>query len=234
MTHSPSPAVTVDFGGTAIRIIPDEPERLPDLRHRYGPFVCDERRPGVTLRWSSGFTGFELDTSDPAAAVLRGSGRLRELDAALRGWIPELADGVTFHAAMLRLADRAVICCGYPGAGKSTLAGLFPEASCCDESAVVDRALIARSLPFWTACPASAPLGAVLILEHGTVNRRFEIPQREAFRELSRHVFWPEGRPAAMRTALETLADIAQTVPVWRLQFRPTTEVWTVIEEAVA
>jgi len=155
------------------------------------------------------------------------------LAVVLRHLLPvAVEDGLVFHAALLAGGDRAWLCCGPSGAGKSTLARLLPAHARCDEMAAarfVGGEWHGEALPFWRSRPGRVPLHAVYLLRHGECHRRRRVDPRLALRQLSEHVLWPTGSPAATDRALGLLCDMVEQVPVFDLEFLPRPDVLEVL-----
>jgi len=234
----------VNFGGTRIAFSSPAERFLEALEERYRPFL----EAGSRFDW-------EL-VHDPAEEVFRKRHGSRSRIAfedrrAFFGAVPErgveVADGVMrmllprlvlpdllLHGAMLEFGGEAVLCCGSPGAGKSTLSALFPAESCCDELCRLHRTpggFEARSLPFWTARPARLHAARIYVLEHGLRNRLVELDVPAAMKELRRHIYWPMESPGDAETVFGMLAALVSSLPVFRLAFRPDASVRTLLED---
>ncbi|MEN8163604.1 MAG: hypothetical protein ABFS37_05700, partial [Acidobacteriota bacterium] len=158
------------------------------------------------------------------------------LDGVLRTLLPSvIAPDLMVHGALLSDGKRGLLCCGVSGSGKSTIAGLFPEAALCDEMVrlACSPEVEVRSLPFWRARPGSVSLGAVYILEHGAEHRRTPMTVSEAIQELRRHVYWPVGHAAQISDSFKVRADVCRDTPIFRLAFRPDPSVWTTMTEGL-
>jgi len=149
----------------------------------------------------------------------------------------EVAPALLVHAALLDLGGRGVLCCGAPGAGKSTLARLLPDLAVGEELTLVRPGrdgFVAEAIPVRGERGGAAPLALVLELAHGPRHRLERLEGSAAVRSLARHVYWPVDRRDAYAAAFGTVARLAATVPVFRLEFRPEPGVRRVIEEALA
>lgn len=230
-------SVAVDFAGAIIRFDVETPSLKALVTRRYQRFLAGaDGRARLGLRWRPE-AGSEYAFHAGGAGhdpLLLSEPDTRHLDLTLRGLLPTVVDGAVFHAALLADGERGLLCCGEPGAGKSTIARLVGDRALCDEMAVVDRLLVARSLPYWSARPGTVSLSDVFVLAHGERHRRRLLTPGDAFRELSRHVYWPVDDDRAMHTALDAVGEVAARVPVWRLEFRPTPDVWSVLTEQEA
>ena len=139
------------------------------------------------------------------------------------------------HGATLEAGGRAWWMTGPSGCGKSTLAGLLPEFALCDELSAVrlgSDSVRLHSLPFWHGRQGFGELQGIFVIEHGLENRRVRLPATKAVQTLTEQIVWPLGDLEATTRCFELLVDLAARVPVWRLPFRPTREVWDLIEKA--
>ena len=137
------------------------------------------------------------------------------------------------HAAALADGDRGFLMSGPSGCGKSTIAALFPDRALCDEFVAVTLDAPSprlAALPFWKSRRGSATLRGIYLLEHGPANRRRKLTPGEALGRLRREVVWPTFDDEVLRRAFETLFELVSTVPVWELAFRPSVDVWQVID----
>lgn len=198
--------VTLDCAGTAVALVGDE-AWLELARREYQGFAV-ERPASVTIR-------------------LEGAPRITEVLGRLRERYPRIVDGLVFHGAVLVFGEAGYLCCGEPGAGKSTLAALCPGAACSDELGAVRRTssgLVVASLPYYPGRRAQARLAGVMLLRHGARDELQPVERAEALALLSRHAFWPED-PEKVARGFHLLADLVDAVPVSWLLFRPTPEV---------
>ncbi len=147
------------------------------------------------------------------------------------------ARGLILHAAALAEGDRGYVMSGPSGSGKSTMAALFPRRALCDEFVAVTldgTAPRLAALPFWQSRRGSAIVRGLYFLRHGRANRRRRLASGEAHTRLRREVVWPTFDEDALRRAFEAFSALVTAVPVWELAFRPSVEVWDVIDEEVA
>lgn len=158
------------------------------------------------------------------------------IDLSLRHLLARLRPlSLVVHGATLIAGRRAWWATGPSGCGKSTLAGLFPEFSHSDELSMVriegDSARL-HSLPFWSARRGSGDLQGIFLLEHGARNQRIRLRPAEAVRHLRDQIVWPLGDPEATAACFDLVAELVERVPVWRLPFLPTRDIWPWIEGA--
>ncbi len=245
-----SPAVisdgrlSIDLGGTIVEITSAARDWLSETRERYGAFVCSGRDAEISV----------IHTNDEGAmtartgylSVVGSNGRSAEvaaaqgtdiLDGVIRTLLPRvIAPDLMVHGALLSDGERGFLCCGVSGSGKSTMAALFPEAALCDELVrlhVGPEGVEARSLPFWTARPASVALGGIFMIEHGADHRRTRLSYSDAVKALRRHIYWPVEHLDLMHQSFEAMTDICRDTPAFRLAFRPDVSVWATMTEGL-
>ena len=149
------------------------------------------------------------------------------------------AGGFLIHAASAIKNGRAYVCTGVSGAGKTTISGLLPPSATLltDEISYVlpcEGAFRAFGTPFagTLGIPGenvSAPLAAVYLLAKGAVNRIDPIPRTLAPAALLRNVLFFAKEPELIVRVFETICRLVDSVPVYRLTFVPTPEVWEII-----
>ena len=224
---------TVQLAGSKVRFETSDERAAALLHRRFQGFSSSAEAPHLHLRWrTTPGDEFHFDFDIEAGlGLLECAPASGNLDVAVRQLLPHLIDGAVFHAALLSDGDSAFLCCGDSGAGKSTLCALLPDHALSDELAAVVSGGVGHALPFWRARVGSAPLAGAFLLAHDTEHHRVRRDPGTAFRELSHHVLWPLGDEIAMHRCLETVGSIAQTVPVWRLGFRPEPGVWATITD---
>lgn len=217
--------------------------RPPDFVLRLVPDESVVRCPEEAFEDSSGSV---RTTVDGDRLILRGRSLRAELDLAtrrgtleappylypmasvLRRLVPSLVNGLVLHGCLLVHEEKAYVGAGSSGCGKSTLASLLPDLAVCDELVAIrseGTEYWAHGLPFWNGHPARAPLAAVNLLSHGDRTARRPLQPREAFRLLSAHVLWPLAPEDSVERCLRAAADLAASVPVRALAFRPLAEV---------
>jgi hypothetical protein len=140
--------------------------------------------------------------------------------------------GVLVHACGLAIGGRGLLFLGTSGAGKSTTAGLWKERG--GVTILSDDRIVIRTegdgyriygTPWhgeagWEA-PTSAPLAAVFILEQAPRNRVEEIAPAAAVAQMMVRAFPAMWDQQGLEFAVRFLADLADRVPVRRLQFLP-------------
>jgi hypothetical protein len=147
--------------------------------------------------------------------------------------------GMLLHASSAIRGDRAYVFCGVSGAGKSTIVSLAPS----DSILLTDEISFIRPVgdgyrafgtPFAgelgvSGPNVSAPIGGLYLLNKGRENRIEPASSREAGLALFRTILF-FARDAALAKALfDTAFRFIERVPVYRLTFVPTAEVWGLI-----
>ena len=231
----PASTVRVDLGDTVAELHTPDAHWLATLKERFQGFFT-EAPPDLVLRHRPDGPGPPVEYLPSGVEVRLNSGARTEfVDGVLRTRLPELAaPALVAHGALLTDGARGFLCCGPPGAGKSTLAALLPERALCDELALVRAAgcgFEGISLPYWIARPGRVSLAGVFLLEHAPEHRRQRLAPAAAARALRSNICWPTHEPAALRGAFATLAGLVAAVPVWRLGFAQDPGVWRTIAE---
>ncbi len=144
--------------------------------------------------------------------------------------------GVIVHGAGIAYGGRGFLFAGPSGAGKSTMADLWSE----DPQSVIlgeDTAIVAWSegrawiwgTP-WHENPArcaaaGVPLDAVFLAGHGGVNRASRCGRADGMARLLGDSLLPLYDRGAMQAILEGVDRLSESVPVYRLDFRPDRDV---------
>lgn len=150
-----------------------------------------------------------------------------------------LPGGCLLHAASAVRNGNAFVFPGISGAGKTTISGLIPS----DATLLTDEISYVRlaeggyrafGTPFAgnlgvPGANVSAPLKAVYLLAKGPGNKIDPVPRKDAAAALLRNVLFFAKDPELVRTVFETVWRLVASVPVYRLTFRPTSEVWEII-----
>lgn len=234
----------VNFGGSRIRINSSDPAFLEAVDARFSAFMCSEGPIEFDISHSCDEEVFKrqvgalsrIDWSDRRAFLASAPSRASEiLDGLLRMLLPSLAaPDLIVHGALLEISGEAVLCSGRPGAGKSTIASLFPESALCEELCRIRSTegwVEVRSLPFWEALRARMPLARIFVLEHGERHRVRALGLSAAMREMRKHIYWPLKDLESVSSIFGTLAGLIEQVPVYRLAFRPEVSVREVLEK---
>jgi hypothetical protein len=140
--------------------------------------------------------------------------------------------GVLVHACGISAGGRGVLLLGTSGAGKSTSARLWsgrPATTILSDDRIVIRGENGAPRIYGTpwhgeaGCesPASAPLEAVFILEQAPRNRILDLPPSAAVAQMMVRAFPAMWDRRGLEFAVGFLSQLAEQVPVRRLQFLP-------------
>ncbi len=211
------------------------------------------RAPGVPPAWIA-----RIDTSWTRGTVfcddmlVRREGDVRalvnpvlnRLDQLLLMYILASRRGALIHSAGALIGGEAVVFAGRSGAGKSTISRQFQAAGktllLSDDRVVVrqlDGGYAAHGTP-WAgdariALNRSAPLRAVVFLNHGGANRIERVSPRGAFEKLLPMVSVPWYDRVAIEQITSFCEALTRDVPVYDLFFVPTPEVAGFVEKAI-
>ncbi len=219
----------------------DDPKKLWRLRwSRRAGYVVQEKQAPVEISLETdsllriGQPGWqtEIDLDRRQGHIIAPESSL-VFDCILRALLPHLLqDGLVLHSTLLVDGDRSWICSGPSGCGKSTLASMLPNYAVCDELSALcfeeDR-FVSHALPFWVARQGNAPLSGIYLLHHASENSRKILGQSEALRLLVSQTAWPAGPAKVVEQTFHRLVRLVQSVPVYRLDFRPNPGVWQLI-----
>ena len=143
------------------------------------------------------------------------------------GWL----GGALLHTCGVAFAGRAWLFCGKSGAGKSTTARLWQAEGA--ELLNDDRMVLKMidGVPHACSTPwhgtigevkaLNLPLGGVFQLEQAHENEAVLQTPREGLRRLAANLIAPFHLREPMQAILDTLTEIADVVPVFRLRFTP-------------
>lgn len=159
-------------------------------------------------------------------------------------WRLPSVGGLGMHAAGVAVGGRGVLLPGVSGSGKSTISRLMDQAGhhvLSDDRAALlgtDQGFQVCGTPWQgDACfasPASAPLSAVLLLEHGERNELLPLSATGACAELLARSCPPLFSRELMERVGDLCARIAQSVPCYRLRFVPDASVVATVEKLIA
>jgi hypothetical protein len=148
--------------------------------------------------------------------------------------------GFLVHSASAVRAGRAFLFSGVSGAGKTTISRLAPPdvTLLTDEISYVQRAgdsYQAYGTPFAgelekAGANISAPVAAFYLLAQGQENRIDLIGPSDAARRLLRNILFFADDAALVERLFRTACEFVSRVPVYQLTFRPTSEVWDLIQ----
>jgi hypothetical protein len=204
------------------------------------------RRDGAGSRFTVGRHDFAatLDLDARRGDVALAPGSDVALDAFVRvTWTLALLErrGLLLHAASLARGDRAFLFCGRSGAGKTTLARLSADAELLSDEVSCVRLTGAGPRAYGTpffgdlgrpGANRAVPLVAIYFLEHAERHTRESLARPRALARLLTTVLF-FGRDATLaRRVFDLAAALVETVPCFRLGFRPEPSVWEVIDDA--
>lgn len=196
-------------------------------------------------RWMFKRSNFEADWSPETRrgeVRLAGDG-LDSIDSVLRILHSTMVvrdGGCLFHAASAIRNGKAFLFPGVSTAGKSTISKLAPR----DVSILSDEISYLRPMgecyrafgtPFAGSLGKrgdniSAPLAAIYLLAKGPENRIDPLTRKEAISAVMRNILFFANDADLMGELFETACRLVTRVPVYRLTFLPTPEVWGIIQ----
>jgi hypothetical protein len=147
--------------------------------------------------------------------------------------------GFLLHAASAVRNGSAFVFSGVSGIGKTTISRLAPP----DVTLLTDEMSYIRprgdgyqafGTPFAgdlgrNGANISAPLKEIHMLARGSRNKRELLPPSKAAAALLRNVLFFAVDPEYVRMVFEAACQVASSIPVYRLTFLPTAEVWEMI-----
>jgi len=181
-------------------------------------------------------------TAERAAAAVE-----RVLAYILMQALPRRGDALLLHAAGIVRGGRGYVLAGPSGAGKTTAAGLAAGRGevLCDENVIVmlDPATgwQVLSTPFWghstppervRRVNCRAPLHGIYLLTHAADFRCTRLAPAEAVMALLSTEKVAVERDESAEAWLAVADRLVTAVPVFRLEFRPTPELWDLLEQS--
>lgn len=156
--------------------------------------------------------------------------------------------GLMLHAAGILWRGHGLLASGHSGAGKTTMARLALDYGepFNDEVVIVDLAgpqplllstpILGQSTPPELArrVKRAAPATALLLLAHGPDFELTPMEPAEAVMELLRTNIAAVERFNSARLWMERVDQLVRALPVYRLSFRPTSELWDFLAGALA
>ena len=148
------------------------------------------------------------------------------------------------HASRISVREKAILFAAPSGTGKTTQAGLWHD---CRGAEILgnDRTLLRKIDGTWQSFGypldgsdpvlrnAVAPLGAVVLLEQGPVNRVCQMSPRAALPRLMRQSVLDSWNPSDQTSVLELLADLMEDIPVLELTCTPDERAVAALEAAL-
>lgn len=155
--------------------------------------------------------------------------------------LPRQRASLLLHAAGIQWRGHGLVVSGHSGAGKTTFArlALGHGEPFNDEMVIVDLSTdqpLLLSTPFLglgtppemqQRIRRSTPATTLLFLAHGTSFELTPLSPSEAMMELLRTNIAAVERVCSAEIWMEVVAHMVQTLPVFRLHFRPTPELWS-------
>jgi len=217
----------------------------------------DGRRVLYQFRAPVGFAGHAIACSidparrrgllylDPRFAKMRGFVFDYPIDELLLQHHAARAGAFVVHACGVRWKGRVLLLCGQSGAGKTTLARVWRRHR--RDAAVLsdDRLVVRASDPTITAwgtpwhgsgrfaSPEGARLDAVFFLEQADESGTSPMAVAEAAASVFARSFPPPWEAAGMSRVLRSCARVAQSIPCFRLRFRPDASAVKAVERAI-
>lgn len=161
--------------------------------------------------------------------------------------LPRTRQSLLLHAAGIRWRGLGLVVSGPAGAGKTTVARLAQGHGELfnDEMVMVDLAgpqpqLLSTPFVGPTTPPELArrsnrrtPASALLLLAHAPTFELLPLSPAEATLELLRTNLATVERPTSAAAWLAAVERLAQVLPIYRLRFRPTVELWEFLTGAL-
>jgi hypothetical protein len=149
--------------------------------------------------------------------------------------------GFLLHASSMIRDGRALVFAGQSGAGKTTMCRLAPPDAILltDEISFVrpvENTYCAFGTPFHgelaiSGTNAFAPVEALYLLEHAEEDRVDGVSSRQALTQLLRNVLLFTQESESVSRVFASALDLVSRVPVRRLRFAPTPQVWSTVEQ---
>ncbi len=149
--------------------------------------------------------------------------------------------GFLLHASSIIRNGQAFLFAGQSGAGKTTMCRLAPADSILltDEISFVrpvDSTYYAFGTPFYgeLAVPGKntfAPVAALYLLEHAPEDQIDGVSPCHALTQLLRNILLFAHESESVNRVFATAFDLISRVPVRRLRFAPTPQVWNALEQ---
>lgn len=227
------------------------------IRVTYNPTLHDALPPHV--RYDETITSFATmshmgqvdlakrwaEVSTPSQQRIH-SALVRVMSFILMQTLPRRFEGLLVHGAGIVLQGKGHLFFGASGRGKSTVARLARGVGqvLTDENVLIRTSTVGfqlQSTPFWgLSTPdediqgigrAEAPLKAIYALEHSSTFELELLSKGRATMALLTSEKVATERNESAAAWLEMVSNIVEQVPVYRLGFRPTHELWHFLAE---
>lgn len=149
--------------------------------------------------------------------------------------------GILFHGVVMEWRGMGIIVCAHSGVGKTTHTSMWRD----NENALIlngDRALCCREDDRWYTYGAPwsgssgenrnrrVELGVVVILEQAKTNEVSVLSPLQGALELIPLAFAPDWEEKLINCALDTIDNIARSIPVLKLRCRPDLEAVAILK----
>ncbi len=206
--------------------------------------VLQGRGGEVSSQWSvvSGTEG-EPATLPPCYPVASISNPMRyPLDQILMTYVLSRCQGVLLHSAGVLCNGKLWLLAGKSRAGKSTSALLLKGmdgVELLSDDRIVVRKIGSEFIGYGTPWPGeakiasnkNAPLAGILFLDQSPVNQIDEISATDAFERLMPVGSIPWYEPELFPAVMDFCGVVAESLPMYRLQFRPDADAADMIEK---
>ena len=208
--------------------------------NRGGLPVLLDGSAGAHPRFRYDLNGSSIEIA-PRSAHFSGVKNEYELDSLLRVLLSVVLlsrRGFLLHAATVVRGGKAYVFMGRSGAGKSTVASLSSVGSVLTDEISLLRCTggtwHAYGTPFWGEFRAEGqnrcvPLGGICELIQAPLNRKEQMPARQALAALLGNTLFFAGSRQPREQLLGILLGLIGAVPVSRLEFQRNPSFWEVI-----
>jgi hypothetical protein len=167
------------------------------------------------------------------------------LDQILVMYVLSLNQGAIFHAAGVNINGNGLIFPGPSGAGKSTISRQFKGQKGMEifsDDRMIIRKIKNTFFTYGTPWPGeegialneNIPLSGIIFLRHGLTNQIKEVQQTEALKKFLKVISIPWYDREVLSQMLDFCEEVVNSVPVYELQFTPTPEVVSFLNNFLA
>jgi hypothetical protein len=150
------------------------------------------------------------------------------LDGLILYYLTVISNDLLIHASGVNYADKGFLFSGASGKGKSTMARLWDDYG----ARVIhdDRLIIRKTINGYTMfntpvydndCPAESQLNRIFIIEHGNENELIKLKEASAVSQIMANCIQHTWHTGIISHLSETISDMCDTIPIFRLHFRP-------------